>query len=166
MLGGDLRGELLAVGDVGDHDAGALGGERLRVVPADALGAAGDDRGAAGESRHGLTLPDLAAGERLEGGELLLDQVDRGLVLELERLLVELLRREGDDDLGAAEQDGVDRGERHAQVILHARAAEDAAGAGLQHDRLVLERLVLHPRHPVDGVLEPARDRPIVPATR
>src|SRR5712691_6340272 len=89
----------------------------------------------------------------LEAGELLLDQVDGGLVLELERLLVELLRGEGNDDLGPAEQDDIDGGERHSQVILHARAAEDAAGAGLQQHRLVLERLLLHARHPVDGVL-------------
>src|SRR5580765_4370770 len=85
-----------------------------------------------------------APDELLEAGELLLDQVDGSLVLQLQRLLVEFLRGEGNDHLGAAEQDDVDRGERHAQVILHARAAEDAAGTGLQRRRLVLERLVLH----------------------
>src|SRR5215467_593809 len=80
-----------------------------------------------------------AADQLLETGELLLDQVDGGLILELQGLLVELLRGEGDDHLGAPEQHGIDRGERHAQVILHARAAKDAAGAGLQRHRLVLE---------------------------
>src|SRR5215470_3981989 len=109
-----------------------------------------------------LTLAADAAGELLEARELLLDQVDGGLVLELERLLVELLRREGDDDLRTAEQDDIQRGQRHAQMVLHARAAEDAAGRGLQRRRLVLERLILHARHPVDRVLEPARDRPVV----
>src|SRR5436305_12945605 len=78
-----------------------------------------------------------APDEFLEAGQLLLHQIDRGLVLELERLLVELLCGEGDDHLGPSEQDDVDRGERHPQMILHARAAEDAAGAGLQGDRLV-----------------------------
>src|SRR5262249_49546773 len=50
--GRDLLRELAAVGDIGDHDARALGGEGERIVPADALGAAGHDRGAAGESGH------------------------------------------------------------------------------------------------------------------
>ena len=36
---------------------GALGGERLGIVPADALGAAGQDRNAAVETRHGYFLP-------------------------------------------------------------------------------------------------------------
>ena len=57
VLRRDLGGERGAIGDVRDHDLGALGGERLRVVAADALGAAGDDRGAASEPRHGSVLP-------------------------------------------------------------------------------------------------------------
>src|SRR5712691_4877540 len=109
-----------------------------------------------------LALPANPAGERLEARELQLDQIDGGLILELERLVVEFLRGKGDDDLRAAEQDAVDRGERHSQVILHARAAENAAGRGLQRHRLVFERLILHARHPVDRILEAARDRPIV----
>src|SRR5262249_58484845 len=86
----------------------------------------------------GLLLRAHAANEFLELRELLLDHADGRLVLELERLLVEFLRREGDDDLGPAEQDDVDRGQRLPQLILHARAAEDAAGGRLQRYRLVL----------------------------
>ncbi len=52
MPPGDFRGQLLAVGDVGDHHARAFGGERLRIMPADALGAAGDDRGFSFKSCH------------------------------------------------------------------------------------------------------------------
>jgi hypothetical protein len=55
VLGGDLLRQFLAVGDVGDHHACALGGERPRVMPADAFRPAGDDRRAARQSRHGLT---------------------------------------------------------------------------------------------------------------
>src|SRR5664280_523343 len=60
MAAGDFRGKVLAVGDVGDHHARAFGGERLRIMPADALGAAGDDRGFSFQSCHTL-LP--AAGD-------------------------------------------------------------------------------------------------------
>src|SRR5262249_58531542 len=88
--------------------------------------------------------------------------VDGGLIFELERLLVEFLRGEGDDHLRPAEKQGIDRGKRLPQVILHARAAENAAGDGLQHNRLVIERLILHAGDPVDGILQPAGDRPIV----
>ena len=56
----------------------------------------------------------------------------------------------------------LDRGEALAQVILHARAAEQAAGAGLDRHRLAFERVVLHARGPVDGVLEAARNGPVV----
>ena len=52
VLGGDLLRYLLAVGDIGDHDARAFGGERQRIVPADALGSAGDNGGTAGQSPH------------------------------------------------------------------------------------------------------------------
>ena len=52
VAAGDFLGELAAVGDVGDHHARAFGGERLRIMPADALGAAGDDRGFSGKPRH------------------------------------------------------------------------------------------------------------------
>src|SRR5262245_11338640 len=55
VSGGDLGGERGAISDVGDHDLGALGRERLRVMAPDAVGAAGDDRTAAGEPRHRLS---------------------------------------------------------------------------------------------------------------
>src|ERR1700754_2343617 len=109
-----------------------------------------------------LFLRTEAADEFFESRKLLLDQVDGGLILELERLLVELLRGKRDENLGAAEQDGVDRGERLPQMILHAGATQNTAGGGLQRDRLVLERLVLHARHPVDGILQAAGDRPVI----
>src|SRR5438445_3507053 len=55
--------------------------------------------------------------------ELQLDHVLGGLILQLQRLLVEFLRRECDDHLGPAEQQRIDAGEALAQMILHARAA-------------------------------------------
>src|SRR6516165_11858884 len=88
-----------------------------------------------------LLLRVHAADEFFELRELLLDHADSRLILELERLLVEFLRGEGDDDLGPTEQDDVDRSQRLPQMMLHARAAEDPAGGRLQRDRLVLERL-------------------------
>src|SRR4030088_138104 len=106
-----------------------------------------------------LFLRAEAADEFFEPRELLLDQVDGGLIPELERLLVELLRGKRDQNLGAAEQDDVDRGERLPQMILHARSAQDAAGGGLQRDRLVLERLGLPARHPLSGRFQATRDR-------
>src|SRR6516162_4796940 len=109
-----------------------------------------------------LLLRAHAADEFLELRELLLDHADGRLILERERPLVELLRGEGDDDLGPPEQDDVDRDQRLPQVILHARAAEDAAGSRLQRHRLVLERLLLHARYPIDRILQTAGDRPIV----
>src|ERR671936_1024397 len=103
-----------------------------------------------------------AADELFEAGELKLDHVDRRLILELDGLLVELLRRKRDDHLRPAEQKRIDRSQRLAQVTLHPRAAENTAGGRLQRHRLVLERLILHARDPVDGILQPARDRPVI----
>src|SRR6516162_7163607 len=71
-----------------------------------------------------LLLRAHAADEFLELRELLLDHADGRLILERERLLVELLRGEGDDDLGPPEQDDVDRDQRLPQVILHAAVAD------------------------------------------
>src|SRR6185503_18894412 len=85
-----------------------------------------------------LSLRTEAADEVFKPRKLLLDQVDGGLILELERLLVEFLRGKRDENLGAAEQDGVDRGERLPQMILHAGSTQDSAGGGLQRDRLSL----------------------------
>ena len=57
MFARDFFGQLLAVGDVGDHQARAFGGEPVRIVPADALGAAGEERDAAVETGHGYFFP-------------------------------------------------------------------------------------------------------------
>src|SRR5258705_4006614 len=85
-----------------------------------------------------LLLRAEAADEFLERRELLLDQVDGGLILELERLLVELLRGKRHENFGAAEQEDIHRCKRLPQMILHPRFAHDAAGGGLQRDRLFL----------------------------
>src|SRR5215470_19115292 len=90
-----------------------------------------------------LLLRAHAADEFFEFRELLLDHADGRLILELERLLVEFLRGEGDDDLGPAEQDDVDRGQRLPRRKFHRRAAEVAAGADRRGNRFVLERLLL-----------------------
>src|SRR5262252_4046457 len=68
-----------------------------------------------------LLLRAHAADEFFEFRELLLDHPDGRLILERERLLVEFLRGERDDDLGPAEQDDVDGGQRLPQVILQNR---------------------------------------------
>ena len=47
MRGGDIASNAFAVGDVGDHHPRPFRGQRQRIVPPDALGAAGDDRSAA-----------------------------------------------------------------------------------------------------------------------
>src|SRR5215212_4016886 len=52
VLRGDFGGDLRAINDVGDHHAGAFGGEREGVMPADTLRAAGHDGGAAVQSAH------------------------------------------------------------------------------------------------------------------
>ena len=57
MFSRDLFGKLLAVGDIGDHQARAFGGQPVRVMPADALGAAGEQRDAAVEAGHGYFFP-------------------------------------------------------------------------------------------------------------
>src|SRR3954468_8868924 len=108
-----------------------------------------------------LFLRTETADELLKSRKLLLDQVDGGLILELECLLVEFLRGKRDENLGAAEQDGVDRGERLPQMILHAGPAQNAAGGGLQRDRLVLERLVFYSGHPVDCIFYAPGGRPV-----
>src|SRR5882724_5702725 len=108
-----------------------------------------------------VCLADLDPVDELaERGKLLLDQVDRGLILQ--RTVGELVRRHVDDHLGLAEQLRVDRLHDHAEVILHARTAQEAGRRRLDADRLVLDRNLLVAGDPVDGVLQTARDRPIV----
>src|SRR6185503_19940417 len=48
----DEVGEIAPILNIGDHHARAFGGERLRIVSADAPGAAGDDRDLAHEPCH------------------------------------------------------------------------------------------------------------------
>jgi hypothetical protein len=50
-------GDFLAIGNVGDHEPRALGGERPHVLHTDALGAAGDDGDAPVQSAHGFPPP-------------------------------------------------------------------------------------------------------------
>src|SRR5215212_8277088 len=94
-------------------------------------------------------LADLDAVDELaERGKLLLDQVDRGLILQ--RTVGELVRRHVDDHLGLAEQLRVDRLHDHAEVVLHARAAQEAGRRRLDADRLVLDRNLFVAGDPVD----------------
>jgi NADP-dependent 3-hydroxy acid dehydrogenase YdfG len=58
----EFAGYLIAIGDVSDHHARALSGQRLRIMPPDALGTAGDDGNSIGQSRHGRTSPFVIAG--------------------------------------------------------------------------------------------------------
>src|SRR5205807_589713 len=104
-------------------------------------------------------FPGPAAQELLVSLELELDHVLGRLVGEFERLLVELFGGEVDEHFRLDEELRPDRGERLAQVILHARAAQEPGRARLHRHRLALERLVLEPRNPVDEIFEPARDR-------
>src|SRR5262249_2707604 len=94
--------------------------------------------------------------------ELLLDEAARGLVLELAGLLIEFGREVADEDLRLVEREGVEKHHRLAQIVLHARTAERSGRSRLQRHRLAGEGLVLQPRHPVDGVLEPAGNAKIV----
>src|ERR1700745_4388738 len=73
-----------------------------------------------------------AADELFEGRKLKLDHVDRRLILELQGLLVKLLRGKRDNYLGTAEQKRIDRSQRLAKGMLYARAPENAAGARLK----------------------------------
>src|ERR1043165_3356469 len=102
------------------------------------------------------SLPAHLADKFLEARKLLLDEIDAGLVLLLQRLLVELARRHADEDFRPQENHRLKKHEDLPPLILHAPATERTAGDRLQRDRLVLERLVLHARHPVDRILQPA----------
>src|SRR4051812_2338789 len=107
-------------------------------------------------------LSDMLTDELFETIELQLDHILGRLIGELERLLVEFLGRESDEYLGPDEDYGFDGRQRLAQMILHARAAENTAGAGLDRHRLALERVILQTRGPVDRVLQASGDRPVV----
>src|SRR5579883_2644285 len=103
-----------------------------------------------------------ARNESPESVELLGDYLARGLILQRQRLFVELRLRQADEDLGRAEYEGIEKCQGHSQMILHTSAAKRSAGGRLNRDRLVPERLVGEARHPVERVLERARDGPIV----
>src|SRR5215213_2168688 len=114
-------------------------------------------------TRTSVTSSSLHPADKLfEPRELLLDKVDTRLVLELQRLLVELLHRHADEDFRPQEYQRLDEHHDLAPLILHPPAAERTAGDRLQRDWLVLERLVFHPREPVDCVLQAARNAVIV----
>src|SRR6266446_1654393 len=81
----------------------------------------------------GSSLPGYETDEFLEAFELQLDHVLGRLILQLQGLVVELLRRERHNDLRPAEQDRIDRCQRLPQMILHARGAKQAACARLPH---------------------------------
>ena len=94
VVAGDLVRHVLAVGEVGDHQPRALGGKRLRIVPADALGAAGDNGDAAIQSRHELILPLVPPMIRASGSGAELDFTYRLALLDEFRECCELLADE------------------------------------------------------------------------
>ena len=91
MAAGDFLGKRAAIGDVGNHHLGAFGGERLRIVPADALGAAGNDGGFSREPCHLHPLRKTMTSfgisvmkEKTEGGmEMPRDTADRLAIRDL-----------------------------------------------------------------------------------
>src|ERR1700733_11019397 len=100
--------------------------------------------------------------EFCESLELLLDEADGLLVLDLAGLVVDACRHIADEDFRLVHGHRVEKDHAAAQVVLHAAAAENAGPGGLHRHRLTGERLVGHPRYPVDGILQAARDRVIV----
>src|ERR1044072_1654855 len=95
-------------------------------------------------------MPTHLPEDPLDPGKSLLEEFAPGFVLELERLLVELAPGHADEHLGPRERERLEEHHDLAPLILHAPAAERAACDRLDRNRLVLERLVLHARHPVD----------------
>ena len=100
MRARDLIGRLLAVNDVGNHDAATLGGKRARIMPADPLGAACNDRNTAVYPSHNALLLVqswflVSAGVVLDefgkGRELLADELHCLLIGNLPGLGVDLL---------------------------------------------------------------------------
>ena len=74
----------------------------------------------------GTLFPGHFRDERLERRELLLDEIDRGLVLELPAL-VELGLSHADKHFRFVERDGVEIVHHLAEIVLHARAADQFA---------------------------------------
>src|SRR5262249_17413078 len=111
--------------------------------------------------RRGSVLAADVADVFSESGELLLDEVDRGLILELE-LVVEFGLCHADEHLRSQEHVRVEKYKDLTPLILDARSPQRPAGRRLDCNRLVLERLILEPREPVDRVLQPARQAGVV----
>src|SRR5262249_12206647 len=172
-LSTEPSGNLLAIGDVGNHQPRAFGSKRTRIMAPNPLGAAGQDGHATVKTRHcSLLAADFAAvrsalatvvhDEFGEGGELLLDEADRLLVFDLAGLLIDALRNTADENFRPGHRQRVEKDHAAAQIALHAAAAQNAARCGNQRNRLAGERLVRQARNPVDGVLQAARNRIIV----
>src|SRR5450830_1641204 len=84
------------------------------------------------------------------------------MVLELERVLVELVLRLRHEYLRGAEDEGVEERHRHAPVILHAGTAEDTLRARLDRHRLLLERLLNNAIDWVSRMKEqPFKEKPV-----
>src|SRR5262245_2923163 len=107
-------------------------------------------------------LRSVALDERRERLELLLEQAARGLVLELAGLLVEARGAAADEDFRLVQRERVEEAQHLAQVVLNARPADRAGRRRLDGDRLADERLLFQTRHPVERILQSARQREIV----
>src|SRR5262245_27249738 len=107
-------------------------------------------------------LAAVALDERRERLELLLEQAARGLVLELAGLLVEARGAAADEDVRLVQRERVEEAQHLAQVVLNARPADRAGRRRLDGDRLADERLLFQTRHPVERILQSARQREIV----
>src|SRR4051794_18351443 len=98
------------------------------------------------------------AGKRFE---LLLDEIDRRLVLELAGL-VELRSTVADENLRLVEGERIEEDQRFAQVVLNARAAERSRRCRLNRDGLADERLIRQTRHPIECILQSAWNGEVV----
>src|SRR4051794_15454723 len=96
------------------------------------------------------------ADELLEAREMLLDEVDGRLILQLE-LVVELGIGAANEDFRPREGDRLEEHHHLAPLVLDAPAAKRPEARRLDRHGLVLERLVLDTRDPVDGVLQTTR---------
>src|SRR4051812_31569403 len=99
------------------------------------------------------------AGKRFE---LLLDQIDRRLVLELAGALVELRNTVADEDFRLVHGERVEEDQRLAQIILYARTTERSRRSRLNRDRLADERLIRQTRNPVQRIFQSTGNREIV----
>jgi hypothetical protein len=77
-------------------------------------------------------------------GELLLDEVDRRLILDLE-LIVELVLRQADENLGPREHMCFEKHHHLPPLILHPRSTKRPTGRRLNRNWFVFEGLILEP---------------------